>query len=293
MLCPTIPLSVINLCDAACRKIVPLVALTAKALALTFWCNATVQLRAYNCLMQNLDKRIALVTGASRGIGAAIAVALAEAGADVAVNYRERADAAQEVCAVIVGLGRRALAVKADVSVAADVRRMITEVETQLGAVDVLVNNAGIAQPRKFEEISEADWDEILTVNLKSVFLVTQAVVGGMRKRNWGRVINLSSVAAQTGGAVGAHYAASKAGMIGLTHSCAASLVKEGVTVNAIAPALIETEMVTSNINASPKLIPMGHFGSVDDVSSVAVMLATNDYMTGQTISVNGGWYMS
>jgi len=243
--------------------------------------------------MQSLNNRVALVTGASRGIGAAIAIALAKAGADIAVNYRERADAAREVCAALTGLGRRALAVKADVSVAADVRRMITEVETQLGAVDVLVNNAGIAQPRKFEEISEADWGEVLTVNLKSVFLVTQGVVGGMRKRRWGRIINLASVAAQTGGAVGAHYAASKAGMIGLTHSCAAALVKEGITVNAIAPALIETEMVTSNMNATPQLIPMGHFGSVDDVSSVAVMLATNDYMTGQTISVNGGWYMT
>lgn len=243
--------------------------------------------------MQNLDNRIALVTGGSRGIGAAIAVALAEAGADVAVNYRERAVAAQEVCAAIAALGRRAVAVQADVSVSADVRRMISEVENQLGAVDILVNNAGIAQPRKFEEISEADWDEVLAVNLKSVFLVTQAVVGGMRKRNWGRVINLSSVAAQTGGAVGAHYAASKAGMIGLTHYCAAALVKEGITVNAIAPALIETEMVTGNMNATPKLIPMGHFGAVDDVASVAVMLAMNDYMTGQTISVNGGWYMT
>lgn len=243
--------------------------------------------------MQNLDNRIALVTGGSRGIGAAIAVALAEAGADVAVNYRERAVAAQEVCAAIAALGRRAVAVQADVSVSADVRRMISEVENQLGAVEILVNNAGIAQPRKFEEISEADWDEVLAVNLKSVFLVTQAVVGGMRKRNWGRVINLSSVAAQTGGAVGAHYAASKAGMIGLTHYCAAALVKEGITVNAIAPALIETEMVTGNMNATPKLIPMGHFGAVDDVASVAVMLAMNDYMTGQTISVNGGWYMT
>jgi 3-oxoacyl-[acyl-carrier protein] reductase len=243
--------------------------------------------------MQNLNNRIALVTGASRGIGAAIAIALAHAGADIAVNYRERADAAQEVCAAITGLGRRALAVKANVSIAADVRRMLAEVEDKLGPLDILVNNAGIAQSRKFEDISEADWDEVLTVNLKSVFLMTQAVVGGMRKRKWGRIINLSSVAAQTGGAVGAHYAASKAGMIGLTHYCAAALVKEGVTVNAIAPALIQTEMVTNNINATPQLIPMGRFGAVDDVSSVAVMLAMNDYMTGQTISVNGGWYMS
>ncbi len=243
--------------------------------------------------MQNLNNRIALVTGASRGIGAAIAVALAREGADIAVNYRERADAAQEVCATITGLGRRALAVKADVSVAAEVRRMAAEVENQLGSVDILVNNAGIAQPRKFEEITEEDWDMVLTVNLKSVFLVSQAVIGGMRKRRWGRIINLSSVAAQTGGAVGAHYAASKAGLIGLTHYCAASLVKEGITVNAIAPALIETEMVTKNMHANPQLIPMGHFGTVGDVSSVAVMLAMNEYMTGQTISVNGGWYMT
>jgi 3-oxoacyl-[acyl-carrier protein] reductase len=243
--------------------------------------------------MQNLNNRIALVTGGSRGIGAAIAVALARAGADVAVNYRERAEAAQEVCAAITRLGRRAFAVKADVSVSADVRRMVAEVESHFGSVDILVNNAGIARPQKLDEITDADWDEILAVNLKSVFLVTQAVVGGMRQRKWGRIINLSSVAAQTGGAVGAHYAASKAGMIGLTHSCAAAFVKEGITVNAIAPALIETEMVTSNLNATPQLIPMGHFGSVDDVSSVAVMLAMNDYMTGQTISVNGGWYMT
>ena len=114
-----------------------------------------------------------------------------------------------------------------------------------------------------------------------------------MRQRKWGRIINLSSVAAQTGGAVGAHYAASKAGIIGLTHSCASAFIRDGITVNAIAPALIETDMVTSNPNAKPSLIPMGHFGSVEDVAGVAVMLALNDYMTGQTISVNGGWYMS
>jgi 3-oxoacyl-[acyl-carrier protein] reductase len=114
-----------------------------------------------------------------------------------------------------------------------------------------------------------------------------------MRQRKRGRIINLSSVAAQTGGAVGAHYAASKAVIIGLTHACASSLIRDGITVNAIVPALIETDVVTSNPNANPNLIPMGHFGSVEDVDAVAVMLALNDYMTGQTISVNGGWYMS
>jgi 3-oxoacyl-[acyl-carrier protein] reductase len=244
-------------------------------------------------IMTDLKNRVALVTGASRGIGVAIAMALARAGADAAVNYRQKAQAAKAVCSDIMGIGRRAIPIQADVSLAADVKRMITEVEDSLGGIDILVNNAAIARPRRLEEISEEEWDEILTVNLKSVFLVTQAVIGGMRKRKWGRIINLSSVAAQTGGAVGAHYAASKAGIIGLTHSCASAFVREGITVNAIAPALIETDMVASNPNASPKLIPMGHFGSVDDVASVAVMLAINEYMTGQTISVNGGWYMS
>jgi 3-oxoacyl-[acyl-carrier protein] reductase len=243
--------------------------------------------------MKDLENRVALVTGGSRGIGAGIALALARAGANLAVNYRERADTAEAVCGEIRAIGRKAFPVQADVSVSAEVRRMIAEVETSLGGVDILVNNAAIAHPRKLEEITEAEWDEMLTVNLKSVFLVTQAVIGGMRKRKWGRIINLSSVAAQTGGAVGAHYAASKAGIIGLTHSCASAFVREGISVNAIAPALIETDMVTSNPNASPALIPMGHFGSVDDVASVAVMLAMNEYMTGQTISVNGGWYFT
>ena len=243
--------------------------------------------------MSDLKNRVALVTGGSRGIGAGIAIALARAGADVAVNYREQAVAAKSVCAEIASVGRKAIAVQADVSRAQEITRMTSEVESSLGPVDILVINAAIAQPRPFEEITETEWDQILSVNLKSVFLVTQAVIAGMRTRKWGRIINLSSVAAQTGGAVGAHYAASKAGIIGLTHSCASSFVKDGITVNAIAPALIETDMVTSNPNASPRLIPMGHFGKVDDVASIAVMLAGNEYITGQTISVNGGWYMT
>jgi 3-oxoacyl-[acyl-carrier protein] reductase len=243
--------------------------------------------------MTDLNNRVALVTGASRGIGAGIAIALAQAGASVAVNFRERTDAAKTVCNEIRAMGRNVIMIQADVSVSTDVKRMVKEVEHFLGGIDILVNNAAIAKPRQLEDIPEEEWDEILAVNLKSVFLVTQAVIGGMRKRKWGRIINLSSVAAQTGGAVGAHYAASKAGIIGLTHSCASAFVRERITVNAIAPALIETDMVASNPNASPALIPMGHFGSVDDVASVAVMLATNEYVTGQTLSVNGGWHMT
>ena len=243
--------------------------------------------------MENLKGRVALVTGSSRGIGAGIASALAKAGADVAVNYRERVDPANAVYNEIIRMGRNAVVVQADVSIATDVKRMVADVEAKLGGIDVLVNNAAIARPRKLEDITEKEWDEILSVNLKSVFLVTQAVIGGMRKRGWGRIINLSSVAAQTGGAVGPHYAASKAGIIGLTHSFASAFIRDGITVNAIAPALIETDMVTGNPNASPNLIPMGHYGEVDDVAAIAVMLATNDYITGQTISINGGWYMT
>jgi 3-oxoacyl-[acyl-carrier protein] reductase len=243
--------------------------------------------------MNDLTNRIALVTGASRGIGAGIAIAFARAGADVAVNYRERSEAAQQICHEIRALGRNAIAFQADVSAAPDVSRMVGEVERSLGPIDVLVNNAGVAVARKLEDITEAEWDWIYTVNVKSMFLVTQAVIPGMRQRQWGRIINLSSVAAQTGGAVGAHYASSKAAMIGFTHYCANAFVKEGITSNAIAPALIETEMVTTNLNAKPTFIPMGRFGSVDDVASIALLLATSDYMTGQTISVNGGWYLT
>jgi 3-oxoacyl-[acyl-carrier protein] reductase len=241
----------------------------------------------------DLTSRIALVTGADRGIGKAIAMALARAGADVAVNYRSRADEADDTCRAIEQLGRRSVAVKADVSDSAEVRRLVTSVEARLGPVAILINNAGITRPQPVSEITEQDWDEIISINLKSVFLVTQAVLPTLRAARWGRIVNLSSVAAQTGGVVGPHYAASKAGILGLTHAYANLLAKEGITVNAIAPALIETEMVTSNPNARPDLIPVGRFGTVDEVADTALMLAQNGYITGQTINVNGGWFMS
>jgi 3-oxoacyl-[acyl-carrier protein] reductase len=239
----------------------------------------------------SLASRVALVTGSSRGIGEAIALALAEAGAAVAVNYRSRAADADAVRDRIRALGRRSIAIAADVSLAADVQRLVGEVHGALGPVDILVNNAGIARPQKLDEITEADWDEIIDGNLKSCFLVTQAVLPDMRRRRFGRIINLSSVAAQIGGVISPQYAASKAGMLGMTHYYARHLAREGITVNAIAPALIETDMVTSNPNARPDLIPVGRFGSVDEVSDVAVMLAGNGYITGQTINVNGGWF--
>jgi 3-oxoacyl-[acyl-carrier protein] reductase len=241
----------------------------------------------------NLQQRIALVTGASRGLGRAIAVALAAAGADVAVNYQKEQAAAEEVCAEIGRLGRRAVPWRADVSIAAEVDELVTAVERELGPVEILVNNAGISQLKPYAELNEGDWDEMLRVNLKSAFLVTQRVLPGMRSRRWGRIINLSSVAAQTGGVIGPHYAASKAGLVGLTHSYASLLAKEGITANAIAPALILTDMITSNSNASPERLPVGFFGSPDEIGRVAVLLAESDFMTGQTVSVNGGWYMT
>jgi 3-oxoacyl-[acyl-carrier protein] reductase len=243
--------------------------------------------------MPALDGKVALVTGASRGLGRAIAIALAGAGADVAINYRRAAAQAEEVRQDIQALGRRALLVQADVSDAGEVSRMVDAVDQSLGAPLILVNNAGVARVQPLDEIREQDWDEILKINLKSVFLVTQRVLPAMRKGKFGRIINLSSVAAQLGGVVGPHYAASKAGMIGITHSYASLLAKEGITANAIAPALIETDMVRANLRARRDIIPAGRFGEPDEVASVAVMLASNGYISGQTINVNGGWYMS
>jgi 3-oxoacyl-[acyl-carrier protein] reductase len=240
-----------------------------------------------------LEGKVALVTGASRGIGRAAAVALAAAGADVAVNYKVHEAGAAAACERIGELGRRGIAIGADVSVAADVTELIGRVRRELGPVEVLINNAGITRPEPIVKITEQSWDEVLAINLKSVFLVTQAVLPDMQTRQWGRIVNLSSVAAQLGGVVGPHYAASKAGILGMTHSYAALLAKEGITVNAIAPALVETDMVRDNPLASPALIPVGRFGDVTEVADVVVMLATNGYITGQTINVNGGWYMS
>src|SRR4051812_44749137 len=240
--------------------------------------------------MTELNGKVALVTGSSRGIGRAIAAAMARAGADVAINYVTGAGDAQRD---IETAGRRCVAVRADVGVASEVARLVRSVEEGLGPIDILVNNAGIARPQKIEEIAEKDWDEILRVNLKSCFLMTQAVAPGMRARRWGRIVNVSSVAAQVGGVVGPHYAASKAGMHGLTHYYAAHLAGEGICVNAIAPALIDTDMVRANPNATASRIPVGRFGAVDEVADVAIMLAGNGYINGQTISLNGGWYMT
>jgi 3-oxoacyl-[acyl-carrier protein] reductase len=241
----------------------------------------------------SLNGRVALVTGASRGIGKGIALALAAAGCDVAVNYVSREADARGVADAIRALGRRAVVVKGDVSKSADVAALIGAVDSGLGPIDILVNNAGCATFQSIEQMTEASWNETLAVNLTSVFLLSQAVLPGMRARKWGRIINLTSVAAQAGSVMAVHYSAAKAGVIAATKSYARLLAKEGITVNAIAPALIGTEMVVSNPHVKPDIVPVGRFGRVEECADVAVLLASNGYITGQTIAVNGGMYLT
>jgi 3-oxoacyl-[acyl-carrier protein] reductase len=243
--------------------------------------------------MNALTGKIALVTGGSRGIGRACALALAQAGADVAVNYRERQDAAREVCSLLERLGRRAFPIQADVSQSSEVSRMVKAVERELGAIEILVNNAGVARRYPWDQVPEDGWDEIMNINLKSAFLVTQAVLPGMRARKWGRIINISSGAAATGGVVGPYYAASKAGLLGLTHGYASLTLKEGITVNAVAPSLIETDMARQDLRVDPKTTSIGRLGTPEEVAEVVVMLAKNGYITGQTLYVNAGRHMT
>jgi 3-oxoacyl-[acyl-carrier protein] reductase len=242
--------------------------------------------------MEDLHGKVALVTGASRGIGRAVAESFAKAGMDVAVNFFSREKQAFETGDLVRKAGQRSILVQADVSSSIETARMIRKIEDELGPVQVLVNNAGIAIRKSLDEITEEDWDRVLSVNLKSAFLVTQAVVPGMRERKWGRIVNISSIAAQTGGITAPPYVASKAGIWGLTHSYAALLMKDGITVNTVSPALIETDMVRE-LEAKPDRIPLGRFGKVEEVADVVLMLAQNGYITGQTINVNGGWYFS
>ena len=236
-----------------------------------------------------LDQRIALVTGASRGIGKAVALMLAQAGADVAVNYHERAEEARAVVEAIRALGRRAIAIGADVSSAAAVAAMTQAIAGQLGPVDILVNNAGIGLIRSIDALTEAEFDATLAVNLKSVFLCTQAVLPHMRARRWGRIVNISSGAARGGGGIGVHYNASKAGMEGMTRGYAARLAAQGVTVNAVAPSLIETDMMSARRDEYVKRIPLGRMGTAEEIAQAVLMVVGNPYMTGQTVQLNGG----
>jgi len=243
-------------------------------------------------IKSDLSGRVALVTGGSRGIGAATAAALAEAGAAVAVNYRERATEADAVVAKIRGMGGRAIAAAADVSQATTVAKMVDHVASALGPIDILINNAGVAIVRGVEDLTESDFDRTIAVNLKSAFLCSQAVLPAMRARKWGRIVNISSGAARGAGAIGVHYNASKAGMEGLTRGYAARLVKEGITVNAVAPSLIETDMMRERSDLARR-IPLGRLGQPEEVAQAVLMVLGNDYMTGQTIMLNGGMAFS
>jgi 3-oxoacyl-[acyl-carrier protein] reductase len=170
---------------------------------------------------------------------------------------------------------------------------MVKAVEGELGTIEILVNNAGIARRYPWDRVPEEGWDEIMNTNLKSAFLVTQAVLPGMRARKWGRIINISSGAAATGGVVGPYYAASKAGLLGLTHGYASLTLKEGITVNAVAPSLIETDMALQDLRVDPKSTSIGRLGTPEEVAEVVVMLAKNGYITGQTLYVNAGRHMT
>ena len=237
---------------------------------------------------ENLRGHVALVTGGSRGIGAAIVRALAGAGAAVAINYRERATEADALARDITGAGGKALAIAADVAQGGAVAAIMERVKSEFGPIDILVNNAGIAITRSVDDLTEEDFDRTIAVNLKSAFLVTQAVLPDMRAKKWGRIVNISSGAARGAGAIGPHYNASKAGMEGLTRGYAARLVKEGITVNAVAPSLIETDMM----KGQPQLvsrIPLGRFGTTEEVAAAVMLLIRNPYMTGQTIAMSGG----
>lgn len=241
--------------------------------------------------MADLHNRVALVTGGSRGIGKAIALALAAAGAAVAVNYRERSEEAEAVTEAVRKIGGRAAAFGADVSVRAAVQTMIEDIEQRLGAVDILVNNAGMAATLSLEEITEEDFDRAIAVNLKSAFLCTQAALPSMRARRWGRIVNLSSIGARVGaGSVSIAYGAAKAGVEGLTRAYALRLAGQGITVNAVAPGLVDTEMGKPLLDAGVAArIPVGRAGTGDEIAQAVLLLIRNGYMTGQTIAVNGG----
>jgi 3-oxoacyl-[acyl-carrier protein] reductase len=235
----------------------------------------------------------ALVTGASRGIGRATALRLAADGHDVAVGYGANADAAEEVGAEIRAVGRRAIAVGADLGDPNAADALVDAVEAQLGSVDILVANAGVNTPgRRVEEIETEEWDRLHAVNLRAPFLLARRVLPGMERRGFGRIVLLSSVAAYTGGIIGAHYASSKAGLHGLAHSISQQASGRGVTANVVAPALIDSEMLPADPAVRARLaesLPVGRLGTAEEVADLIAAVVRNGFMTNQSILIDGG----
>lgn len=237
-----------------------------------------------------LDGRVALVTGGSGGIGAELSVRLAAAGAAVAVHYSSGSGKADRIVARINETGGRAFAVAGDLGLAAVAEQLVDAVERELGPVDVLAANAGLSRPGSYEEVDAAVFDETMAVNLRAPYLLARRVLPGMRDRGYGRILFTSSVAALTGGIVGPHYAASKAGLHGLTHFLASGAARDGVTVNAIAPALIEgTGMLPGDPGDLAQRIPVGRLGTPAEVADLALAVISNGYLTNQVISIDGG----
>ncbi len=243
-----------------------------------------------------LEKRVALVTGASQGIGRAVAEALAKAGATVAINYYpDQVDKARAVADEIKALGRECMTVGADVSKRDDVEAMVAQVVEKFGRLDILVNNAGITRDQILIKMKDEDWYDVLNTNLTGVFYCCRAALRAMLKERWGRIINIASVVGITGNVGQANYAASKAGVIGLTKSLAKEVARRGITVNAIAPGYIETEMTEKLPERAKeellKLVPLGRPGKPEDVAAAVVFLASEDadYITGQVLRVDGG----
>jgi acetoacetyl-CoA reductase len=246
--------------------------------------------------LKPLDGKVAIVTGGSRGIGAAIAKELARNGAQVVINYQSRTDSAEAVVKEIEEDGGASCALKADVSDLNDIQNLLHEVITRFGKVDILVNNAGITKDRSFRNLSEEDWNEVINVNLNSIYHTTSAVINHMLEKKSGRIINISSIIGQTGGFGQSNYAAAKAGMVGFTKSLALETAKNGITVNAICPGFIETEMVAAmpdNVKEQMiSKIPMKRLGQANEIAEAVLFLAQANYITGQSINVNGGLYM-